>query len=627
MTEDFSISGIFSQKKKDGSKYDPVGKLAGLGGLLGVIAGIYGLIFSNTETIFQIQGENPSSGLVLLLLGIGLLLQSIGGGQLRIKIGSAYSQVGLIGALVGLAYYPFLIISSGWTLAQYNDFVTISAFLTALFIILWQMFCVIFPDSTNRWLGVITGLLNGLFFPLFAIGHVYGSGITMLAFLMLIMGQLCVLIFWWSPLELVREYARSPEKAKFSFGLSGLLTFLVGAVALFANVQQTSQGAIWYPFSAPFDWNFPLVLAFTTALLFWVLQGPRLGKKELRAAHISEDIIQGGKKYFPAFLLAIGILGLLQAATGLPGAAESNALFIVWAISGTMFMVGASYLGRADVVTGLPLVLSSIMLSIHPAVIAEFVIIPFVAVIITQGLLMVETKIRGFTYYSQPFLTVITTIAFSLIFLAFILGLFGSGPASLWPTNKWFNVALFPQFDMATQAATIFVLPLAALITRNVAAVGFGHKTGRTNDVISGITMLFVFIIPAIAAAFKGVTHQALTAAAIMLALYIITFVLVLSLNLNLAGEIEDAGHTLTGTFLRITVIVSLILGVAISIFVMGSFTSTATTALQMASAITGLVILITGLEILMTIGWVIAGVRLGFFTSGFRFTKPEAAQ
>ncbi len=627
MTQDFSIAGVFSQKKRDGSRYDPVGKLAGIGGLLGILAGIYGLLFSNTETMFQLLGETPSSGVIMLILGAGLLLQSIGGKELRIKLGSSFSQVGLLGALIGLVYFPFLIVTAGWTIAQYETFVTLSATLTAFFIIMWQMYSVIFTDSTNGWIGVLSSILNGFFFPVLAIGTIYSELVVMLAFVMLILGQLLVLIYWWSPLDKIREYARSPDKAKFSFGLTGLLTFLVGGVAVLANARSTPYGELWYPFSAPFDWNFTLVFGFISGLLFWVLQGPRLGKKELKAAEISDDLIHGGAKYFPAFLSAVGIYAALQAATLLPDAIEAWSLIIVWAVSGTMFLVGAIYMGRTDVVTGLPLVLSAIMMSIHPAAISLFVIVPYIMVIITQAFLMFETKIRGFTYYSQPVLSVIVTIVFSLIFLSFMLGLFGSGPAAIWPTNRWFNVALFPEYSMAIQAATVLALPITALMVRNVAVVGFGQKqTGEARDVISGITMLFAFLIPIIAAAFKGVAHQALTAAAIMLALYMISFVLVLSLNLSLAGEVEATGNPLEGMILRMTAIISLVFGAIIAIVVLGTFSSTAVTALETAAVITWLVILIAGLEVLLTLGWIIAGVRLGMFKSGFSFTRAEEA-
>ncbi|MFW9919898.1 MAG: hypothetical protein ACFFED_09880 [Candidatus Thorarchaeota archaeon] len=628
MTQDFSVAGVISQKKRDGSRYDPVGKLAGLGGFLGILAGIYGLLFNSTETMFQLYGETPSSGIIMLLLGAGLLLQSIGGKELRIKLGSGYSQVGLLGALIGLVYFPFLIVSSGWTIAQYETLVTLSAFLTAFFIIMWQMYAVVFTDSTNGWIGVLTSIMNGFFFPVLAIGTVYGELLIMLAFVMLILGQLLVLFYWWSPLDSIREYARSPDKAKFSFGLSGLLAFMVGGVAVFANALVTPYGELWYPFSAPFSWNYTLAFGFISALLFWVLQGPRLGKKELKAAEISDDLIHGGSKYFPAFLSAVGIVGAIQAATFLPGAIESWSLLIVWAASGTMFLVGAIYMGRTDVITGLPIVISAIMMSIHPAAITPFVVIPFILVIISQAFLMFETKVRGFTYYSQPVLSVIVTIVFSLVFLAFMLGAFGSGPAAIWPTNRWFNVALFaPEYSMAVQAATVLTLPIAALMIRNVAVVGFGQKqTGEAKDVISGLTMLFVFLVPIVAAAFKGVAHQALTAAAIMLALYMISFVLVLSLNLTLAGEVEDTGNPLEGMLLRMTAMFSLVFGAIIAIVVLGTFSSTSVTALETAAVITWLVILISGLEVLLTLGWIIAGVRLGMFKAGFKFRRAEDA-
>jgi hypothetical protein len=259
-------------------------------------------------------------------------------------------------------------------------------------------------------------------------------------------------------------------------------------------------------------------------------------------------------------------------------------------------------------------------------VIVEFVTIPFIAILMTQFLLMIETKIRGFTYYSQPILTVISTIGFSILFMLFMLGSFGSGPAALWPVNRWFNVALFPNFPSAIQAGTVLALPLLALIARNTTVVGYSHGRATSNaDVVSGITMLFAFLIPMIAAAFKGIAHQALTAASIMLALYAISFVLVLSVNLGLAGDVEDTGNPIEGMILRMTAIVGIAIGAIIALYAISVF-SAFPTALEAASVITLLVILISSLEILLTIGWLAAGLRLGMFSAGFKFTRVDKA-
>ncbi len=628
MAEDFSIPGVFSQKRKDGTSYDPVGRLSGLGGLVGILAGVFGLLNATSgNTLFQLTGQTPTSDIMMLLLAVGLLLQWIGGKELRIKLGSSFSHISLVGALMGIIYFPFLVEAMTWEPFLYETRTLLIAFFTSVIIIVWQMYSILYTDSTNGWIGVSASLLNGFFFPLLAIGAVYGSSIVFAAYLMLILGQLMVLVYWWSPLDSIREYARSPETAKFTFGLSGFLAFAVGFVAVRANDLAATGGSLWHPLSSDFQWNYPLAYGFIAALLFWVMLGPRLGKKELKAAHISDDLVKGGTKYFSVFLLAVGILAAGQATTLLPDAVGQWALIIVWATSGTMFIIGAVYMSRTDVVTGLPLVTCAIMMSVHPYVIATFVILPYIMVLITQLLLMIESKLRGFTYYSQPVLSAIVTIAFSLVFLMFILGIFGSGPMAIWPTNRWFDVALFsPQFTTAIQAPTVFVLPIAALMVRNVSVAGFGKAGGaESKGVIAGITVLFAFLIPMIAEAFKGVAHQALTAASIMLALYAISFILLLSINLSLAGQVEDHGHSLDGMFLRMTAIASLVLGAVIALIVLGTFTSFPT-ALQMAAVITYLVILITGLEVLLTIGWVIAGIRLGMFKSGFKFTRVQQA-
>lgn len=626
MAEDFSIPGVFSQKRKDGTSYDPVGRLSGLGGIVGILAGVYGLLYATGgNTLFQLTGQTPTSDIMMLLLAVGLLLQWLGGKELRIKLGSSFTHIAIVGVVIGIIYYPFLMEAMTWEPFMYETRTLLIAFFTSVLIIVWQMYSVLYTDSTNGWIGVIASLLNGFFFPLLAIGAVYGSTIVFAAYIMLILGQLMTLFYWWSPLDSIREYARSPEIAKFTFGISGFLAFAVGFVAVRANNIAAGTGALWYPLSTNYQWNYPLAYGFVAALLFWVMLGPRLGKKELKAAHISDDLVKGGTKYMSVFLLAVGILAAGQATTMLPDAVDQWALMIVWATSGTMFIIGAVYMSRTDVVTGLPLVLCAIMMSVHPEIIATFVIIPYILVLITQFLLMIESKLRGFTYYSQPVLSAIVTIAFSLVFLMFILGILGSGPMAIWPTNRWFDVALFsPQYTMAIQAPTVFVLPIAALMVRNVSVAGFGKAGGgESKGVIAGITVLFVFLIPMIAAAFKGVSHQALTAASIMLALYAISFILLLSINLSLAGEVEEHGHSLDGMFLRMTAIGSLVLGAVIALIVLGTFTSFPT-ALQMASVITYLVILITGLEILLTIGWVISGVRLGMFKAGFRFRRVE---
>ncbi len=378
---------------------------------------------------------------------------------------------------------------------------------------------------------------------------------------------------------------------------------------------------MWIPFGSM---NTVYVMSFAMALLFWVMQGPRLGKKTLADANLTGDMISGGVKYFTAFLAAVGIYAAIEWTTNAV-AADTWGIVITWSIAGVLFLIGAVHIGRTDIITGLPLVATAIMISVHPMSIASFVIVPFFAIIMSQILLMFELKIRGFGYYSQPILSVIVTMVFSIIFLLFMVGGFGSGPAGIWPTNRWYNVTLFPEFPSAVQAATIFILPMLALIIRNVAVVGFSHGRESSNkDVISGITLLFAFLIPIVALAYKGISHEALTAAAILLALYAISFVLMLSLNLGLAGFVEDSGHAFEGMFIRMSAIAGMVLGGIIALIVFGTFSSFQTTALEMAGVITLMVVLIAGLEILLSIGWLMAGVRLGMVKAGFRFTRVK---
>ncbi|MFW9848533.1 MAG: hypothetical protein ACFFF4_05300 [Candidatus Thorarchaeota archaeon] len=636
MAEDFSIAGVFSQRSKDGSPYDPIGKLAGLGGLLGLAAGIFGIFFGVETPLIRLplmehsiigsEAYFMSSAIFIGLLAVGVFLQMIGSKELRIKLGSSFSQIGYVVAILGIIMAIFLPYGGeNWTnITLFQDYVILGAVFAALFIMFWQMYNTIYTDASKNWIGLLASILNGFFFPLLALGFIYGTLLTMIAYIVLIVGQLFVLVFWWAPLDTVREYARSPEMAKFTFGVSGFLTFLIGAAGVFANITESEWGLLWTPFSTNTGWNYVYVIAFTSALLFWVLQGPRLGKKELKAAHISDDLIGGGIKYFSAFLAAVGIYGAMQAGTLYAASVAAWSVALVWSTSGVMFLVGAIYVGRTDIVTGLPLLVGAIMMSVHPMVIAEFVIYPFILILVTQFLLMIETRLRGFTYYSQPVLTVLSTIGFSILFMLFMLGAFGSGPPALWPTNRWFNVALFPNFPSAIQAGTVLVLPLLALIVRNTTVVGYSHGRTRANaDVVSGITMLFAFLIPMIAAAFKGIAHQALTAASIMLALYAISFVLVLSVNLNLAGEVEDTGNPLEGMILRMTAIAGIAIGAIIALYAISVF-SAFPTALQAANVITLLVILISGLEILLSIGWLFAGIRLGMLKSGFKFTRVD---
>ncbi|MHA1903059.1 MAG: hypothetical protein ACXABZ_00745 [Candidatus Thorarchaeota archaeon] len=639
MGQSVSISSVFSRTTPSGDPYEPVSRISGIGGIFGIIAGVIGLLFSvdgfplfqmpsMTDTLIRSPHQVIFSAAFIGLISAGLLFQMLGSRKLRTKLGSGYPNLGFLAALIGIGWAVTLPITLGIWTAPYRilEYVTIGASISAIFAILWILFSVVYVDSTDSWLGLISTLLNGFAFPLLAVGMIIPY-FTYVGYIALIIGQLTTIFFWWSPLEQIRAYARSPDKAKFAFGLTGLITFLLGGIAVFYNLFLLEGGTlIWYPFGAPLGWNFPLVYSFLGGLLLWIMLGPRLGKKEIKAAQVGDDLVSGGIKYFMAFLAVLGIYAAAQAGTLAADPMATWSLVLAWCPSGIMFLMGSIYLAQTDVIVGLPLAVTGIMMLVHSFVLASFVIIPFILVIISQAFLAVETKIRGFTYFSQPILTIISTMAFSILFLIIMLGGLGNGPAALWPTNRWYNVAFFENIEMAVQAPTVLVLPMLALMVRNVTLSGYAHgKITSGKHVLGGLTVLFAFLVPLIATAFKGITHMALTAASILLGLYAISFVLVLSVNLTIATEVENTGNPIEGMLIRMTAIVGLVVGGLIAALVLATF-SGFPDALQVSLVITLLVILIAGLEVLLFIGWLSSGVRLGMLRKGLSFTRREAA-
>jgi hypothetical protein len=175
--------------------------------------------------------------------------------------------------------------------------------------------------------------------------------------------------------------------------------------------------------------------------------------------------------------------------------------------------------------------------------------------------------------------------------------------------------------------ATILALPLLALFIRNVSLAGFAYGRGLAgSDVLAGMSILFAIMLPLIGDPTATVTHKALTAASIMLALYTISFVLVLSLNLKLAGEVEDTGNPYEGMLIRVSSIVGIAFGTIVALIVMGSFSQIDLDPAVAAVVITLLVALVVGLEILGLISWLITGVRLGMLRSGWRYLSAEEA-
>jgi hypothetical protein len=167
----------------------------------------------------------------------------------------------------------------------------------------------------------------------------------------------------------------------------------------------------------------------------------------------------------------------------------------------------------------------------------------------------------------------------------------------------------------------IIILPFVALLLRNSALAGFAHGRGyQTGGVLMGATVLFSLMIPAIAGN-NTVTHEANTGAALLIALYAISMVLVLSLNLNLAGDVEGEGHELEGNLIRYSAIGQLIMGAIMLITVLFYFAGLPTPE-EIAFVVSIMVTFVVGGEILSIISWVIAGARLGLLKQGFKFHR-----
>jgi len=633
---------------RDSGESDAVGRLSGFGSIFGIIAAVLGMI-SGTALVpvpsipWEIIDESPlvwvfggSSQYPLLaigfmaLLSVSLLLQFQGSKGLRMKLGSGLANVFWIAA-----FSAFLIIAHYWLNlgAVYDDalipdFIGFLYLLGTVFIVTWQISAVIYTDSGKTWVGFLAGICNALFIPVLALGQVLGLIFTYGAYGLLIVGQLMSLLFWWGPMDNLREYARSPSKAKFAFGLTGFLTFSIGFLAVMLGPLTDIGGiTVWKPWStlateSTYQTNPALIFSMLALMVYWIMLAPRLGAKELKAAAIGEDIIKGGNKMVMVFLAMFGILATTQASAFVEGVVGYWGFFLVIAPAGIMFMMGALYAAKTDIITGIPLVLASVFIMIHPSTISWLVIVSWIAIIITQFFLMIESWWRGFTGFSQPVLTVITSIVSSVVIILFMIGGFGSGPRALWPTNRWFNIYLFPGVDPAIQGATVIVLPLLVLFLRNVSLAGYSYGRGyQTGGVLMGISFLIAFMIPVIAGN-ESIGHEANTGAALLLALYSISSVLVISLNLNLANDVEDEGHGFEGGLLKVSTMAGLLAAGIVVLLVLITFAGMPTAG-QIALMVSLMVTFVVSLEILSIIGWFVAGFRLGMLKFP-RFSRPE---
>ncbi|MCK5301709.1 MAG: hypothetical protein KAJ96_01100, partial [Candidatus Thorarchaeota archaeon] len=483
-----------------------ISRIAGIGGFLGIAAAGLGMVSGvpllPIPSIGALTLKDPifywASTAFVALLVISLLFQLIGSGSLRMRLESGYPSVLLLTFLVGLSLMVFIPYGGMyWNLpGQVASYVVNLAMLGSIFAILWQLWSIVYVDSSKTYTGLLAGILNAFWIPVLAIGmglHNYSIAnpgiapfavtVTTAAYVMLLVGQLMVVKFWWSPITSVREFGRSSDTGKFGFGIAGLLTFIVGTAAIVFGpftLVGTTITEVWRPWGTMADATTYItdpafVYALCLSLLFWIMLAPRLGARELRATHIGADVIKGGTKWVMVFFAALGVFAAGQAGTMILTVAPSYGIFLVVCPALVIFFMGSIYTGKTDVIVGLPLMVAAVSIIVHAYVLSGFVIISWIAILVTQGLLMVETKIRGFTSFSQGFLTVVVSIMSSLLFALFMIGGTGAGPAALWPTSKWFNITLYPGIDPSVQAATILMLPMLLLLTKNIVIVGYAH--------------------------------------------------------------------------------------------------------------------------------------------------------
>ncbi|MBS3794849.1 MAG: hypothetical protein KGY80_08130 [Candidatus Thorarchaeota archaeon] len=629
------IKSIITQSSSEGESVEPISKIAGIGGLLGAVAAALGLLLGGgtpllpVPTISVVTLKNPShfilSAVFVAIITVGLLLQFKGLGGLEKRLETNYYNMVRLMFLVSAATAVFIL----WGGLFWNkplevvDYVVDSATMGAFFTIFWQLLAALYVDVSKTKIGLLTGVLNAMFIPVLAIGQALGPMIVYLAYVILLVGQLFNTLFWWSPLSSVRQFARSPKTAKIGFGIMGVLTSLVGLVAVFSGpLAEVSGSQVWYPWSTMVSETIvqtspALVFAFLASALTWVMLAPRLGARELEIAAIGKDVIQSGPKGFLAFLAAVGIFAAGQVGTRIPDAIGVLPQFLSIIPGAILILMGGLYISHTDVVTGTPMALSGIFIMTHPYVLPWLVLIPWTFFVITQVLVTIETHVRGVTYFSQPVLNVVLSIIASLAFILVLLGMFGSGPPALWPANRWFNVALFDNIPISVQTPTILVLPILTLLARNLLLGGYAHGRGYTgSEALVGSSFLFSLLIPIIAENFN-VYHMALTSTAIMLFLYAISFAIVLSLNMNLANDVEELGYEMEGTFIKVATIVGLGFGALLAAGGMWVFSGFPSNIL-VGQVMTLLVTLILGLELLCVVSWLIAGIRLGMLTTGF---------
>ncbi len=279
----------------------PLDRLAGFGSLLGVAASVLGLVSLAAVgmvpaglaleipafglQLTQNQAGIGVSGAFVILLAVGLLLQYRGAKVIGSLTESNTPLRMIFTAVVTLSVALAILSGTGVLPTESSP---VEAYMGSLavsgsvFIIVWQFNSVVYIDSSKSYWGMLAGLMNGFFLPMLAVSPALG-------YLLLLGGQLAMFQFWWGPRSQIREYARSTDTAKFGFGLSGFVTFLLGGAAALGSALQVVDGTpVWLPWSsgttvgphvvfttAPY-----LVGSILSSMLFWSLLGPRLGAKE-----------------------------------------------------------------------------------------------------------------------------------------------------------------------------------------------------------------------------------------------------------------------------------------------------------------------------------------------------------
>lgn len=638
------IKSIITQGSSEEESTEPISRIASIGGLLGVAAAALGLLLSGgtpllpmptmSAAILKDSSHYLLSTAFLAIIAVGLLIQFKGIEGLSKRLESGYYNVIRLTFLVSVAA-AIVILWGGlyWNRSkEVVDYVVHTATMTTIFTISWQLLAVMYTDVSRSKLGLLTGIFNAMFIPILAIGQALGPIIVYLGYAILLIGQLLNTLFWRSPLTSIRQFARSTRNAKTGFGIMGVLSAVVGLTAVMNGPLKEILGIqVWYPWSTMisdiiFQTNPSLIFAFLAAALSWVMLAPRLGAKELEIAAIGKDLVQTGPKGFLTVLIAIGIFIAGQVGTRIPQVIGIFPQFLAIIPGAILILMGGLYIRHTDVVTGAPMALSGFFIMTHPYVLSWVVLVPWFFFIVTQVLITIESYVRGFTYFSQPVLNVILSVVASSAFILILLGMFGSGPPVMWPANRWFNIDLFAGVPSHIQIPTILVLPILTLVARNLLLGGYAHGRGYTgSQVLIGASFLFSLLIPIIAANFN-VYHMVLTATAIMLFLYAISYAAVLSLNMNLANDIEAAGYEMQGTFIKVATIVGMAFGVVLIAAGMWVFSGFPTNIL-VGQVITLLVTLIVGLELLCILSWLIAGFRLGMLTSGFTIGEEKTAK